>query len=262
MNRMLLWPQGAPLSMGEPAEAGPALHLFPADGPEPAGAVIVCPGGGYGFRAEHEGAPVAEWLNSLGIHAFVLDYRVHPYRHPAPLLDAQRAIRLVRSQARAWNVRPDRVGILGFSAGGHLASTAGTRYDLGTPHAADPIDRESCRPDAMVLCYPVITMGESGHLHSRENLLGPDADPQLIEALSSERHVTEDTPPAFLWHTSEDDVKVEHSLQFALSLSRKAIPFDLHVYDKGPHGLGLATSDPYVGGWTTQCGKWLKKLGF
>lgn len=162
MNRMLLWPQGAPLSMGEPAEAGPALHLFPAGGPEPAGAVIVCPGGGYGFRAEHEGAPVAEWLNSLGIHAFVLDYRVNPYRHPAPLLDAQRAIRLVRSQARAWNVRPDRVGILGFSAGGHLASTAGTRYDLGSPHAADPIDRESCRPDALVLCYPVITMERAG----------------------------------------------------------------------------------------------------
>lgn len=262
MNRMLLWPQGAPLSMGEPVESGPALYFFPAGGTEPAGAIIICPGGGYGFKAEHEGAPVAEWLNSLGIHAFVLDYRVHPYRHPAPLLDAQRAIRLVRSQARAWNVRPDRVGILGFSAGGHLASTAGTRYDLGVPHAADPIDRESCRPDAMVLCYPVITMGETGHPGSRENLLGPDADPQLIEALSNERHVTEDTPPAFLWHTAEDDVKVENSLQFALSLSRKAIPFDLHVYDKGPHGLGLAKSDPYVGGWTAQCGKWLKKLGF
>ncbi len=240
-------------------DSTPALtpYLLP-DGP-PTAAIVVCPGGGYGRRAPHEKEPIARWLNVLGIAAFVLEYRVAPHRHPAPLMDAQRAIRLVRHHAAAWNVAPDRVGILGFSAGGHLASSAGTIFDSGDPDAADPVERQSCRPDALVLCYPVITFGEQRHDGSMRNLLGDDPPADLRAALSTEMRVTPETPPTFLWHTVEDaSVPVENSLLFAAALRRHAIPFSLHIYSHGRHGLGLATDEtPDVATWTTLCANWL-----
>lgn len=260
---LLLWPNGTPNALGEAAEDQPTLVPYLVEGSEPTAAVIVCPGGGYARRAEHEGGPVALWLNSLGISAFVVHYRVAPYRHPNPLMDAQRAIRTVRSRAQEWNVDPARVGILGFSAGGHLASTAGVHYDAGRPNAEDPVERESCRPDLLVLCYPVISFGPSAHRGSQSNLLGEEADAELIDLMSTELQVTEATPPTFLWHTADDaSVPVENSLLFASALSRNKVPFELHVFESGRHGLGLAGEQPGVKAWTDVCATWLHKQGF
>jgi len=198
------------------------------------------------------------------VAAVVLDYRVSPYRHPIPLGDAQRAIRLVRSRAADWKIDPKRVGILGFSAGGHLAGSAATIFDAGKPDAADPIDRESCRPDAAVLCYAVLTFGEFRHNGSMVNLLGSDnPDAKLRESLSLETRVTRETPPTFLWHTSDDGaVPVENSLLFAAALHKNKVPFELHVFPHGQHGLGLATGVPEVGQWPSLCAAWLKGIGF
>jgi acetyl esterase/lipase len=254
-----LWPDQRP----SPDDVAPRLTPFLLDGLEMTGAVIVCPGGGYARRAPHEGEPVARWLNTLGIAAFVLDYRVAPHRHPTPLGDAQRAIRLVRSRAVDWRIRHDRIAILGFSAGGHLASSAGTHFDAGTPQAADLVERQSCRPDALVLCYPVITFGEHRHEGSMTNLLGPDPDAELRSFMSSELQVTADTPPTFIWHTGDDAaVPVENALLFASALRRHGVPFALHVFPHGRHGLGLASDDPVVGAWTGLCGRWLVGAGF
>jgi acetyl esterase/lipase len=254
-----LWPD----QPASPDDVAPRLTPFLLNGPEPTGAVIVCPGGGYARRAPHEGAPVAEWLNSLGIAAFVLDYRVAPHRHPLPLGDAQRAIRTVRQRAEEWAIRPDRIGILGFSAGGHVAASAGTHFGGGKPQAADPIERQSCRPDALVLCYAVLTFGEFRHEGSMVNLLGEEPPEELRNLLSNELQVTSDTPPTFLWHTGDDaGVPVENSLLFAGALRRNGVPFALHVFPHGRHGLGLATDDPVVGAWPALCGQWLRALGF
>ncbi|MBM7564134.1 alpha/beta hydrolase [Paenibacillus sacheonensis] len=256
-----LWPEGAPYAAGTTDEDRPALTPYPAAGSK--GAVIVCPGGGYGMRADHEGEPIALWLNSIGISAFVLRYRVAPYKHPSPLLDAQRAIRYVRLHAAEYGIDPEKIGILGFSAGGHLASSAATLYDSGRLEADDPIDRMSSRPNAAILCYPVISMGPAGHSGSLANLLGDEPDAALVARMSTELQVTADTPPTFLWHTSDDAaVPVENALLFAAALSRAGVPFDLHVYEKGPHGMGLAERDPHVGNWTTVCGLWLKRYDF
>ena len=255
-----LWPPGdAP---GQPASAG-AQQLTPYLPAAPRGAIVVCPGGGYGHLAAHEGEPVARWLAGLGIAAFVLTYRVAPHRHPAPLHDVQRALRLVRCRADDWGLAGAPVGVLGFSAGGHLAATAGTRFDDGDPLAADPVERCGCRPDALVLCYPVISFGEHRHEGSLTNLLGPDAPDELRRALSADERVTAETPPAFLWHTADDQsVPVAHSLLFAGALSRHGVPFELHVYPRGRHGLGLALDDPVVGSWTALCARWLAGRGF
>jgi len=227
------------------------------------GAVIVIPGGGYGTRAPHEGEPVALWLNSIGLSAFVLNYRVAPYKHPYPMLDAQRAIRLVRYNAEKWNIDSEKIGVLGFSAGGHLASTVGTHFDDGDVNSEDPVEKVSSRPDAMILCYPVISFGEYGHHGSIINLLGENPPDDLRKSLSNEMHVSENTPPAFLWHTADDDVvPVENSLMFAAALSRKKVDFELHVFPRGVHGLGLAVSDPVVSLWTGLCEKWLIDKGF
>ena len=226
------------------------------------GAVIVCPGGGYAVKAPHEGEPIALWLNSIGISAFVLQYRVAPYMHPIPLLDAQRAIRYVRHNAEKWNIISDKIGILGFSAGGHLASTAATHFDNGSTESADPIDMESSRPDAAILCYPVISFGEYRHHGSMVNLIGETPDIDLKRLLSNELQVTPQTPPVFLWHTADDEgVPVENSLLFAGALSKNKVDFSLHVFPNGRHGLGLASEDPVVSVWTGLCGKWLKQLG-
>lgn len=258
-----LWPEGAPYAQGTTLEDRPRLTPYLVESGEAVGAVIVCPGGGYGMRAAHEGEPIAQWLNGIGIAAFVLDYRVAPYRHPVPLGDAKRAIRHVRHHAASFGVDPGRIGILGFSAGGHLASSTGTHYDGGDPQAADPVERVSSRPDLMVLCYPVISFGEFGHRGSQRNLLGEDAPAELVELLSNEKRVNGDTPPTFLWHTSDDEgVAVENSLQFAAALSRHKVPFDLHCYESGRHGLGLAADHPEAHTWTRACELWLRKRGW
>lgn len=258
-----LWTANIPhLRDDVPADI-PAMEPFLLPGPAPRPAVIVFPGGGYNHRAAHEGEPIARWLNSIGVAAFVLHYRVAPYRHPVPLLDAQRAIRTVRSRAVEFGIDPRRIGVLGFSAGGHLASTAGTHFDAGDPTAADPIERASSRPDALILCYPVITLGEYRHDGSRTCLLGENPPQDLIDLLSNEKQVTAQTPPTFLWHTSNDGgVPVENSLLFAAALHRHNVLFDLHVFADGPHGVGLALERPALAAWTRLCETWLKEMGF
>jgi acetyl esterase/lipase len=227
-------------------------------------AVIVCPGGGYAHLSmDREGDQVARWLNSIGVTAFVLKYRLGPkYHHPVELGDAQRAIRTVRYKAADFRVLPDRVGIMGFSAGGHLASTAGTHFDAGNSSAADPIDRVSSRPDFLVLCYPVVTFGQFAHRGSREMLLGDNPDPKLVENLSNELQVTPQTPPTFLFHTTSDStVPVENSVQFYMALRKAGVPAEMHIYERGPHGVGLAPTDATLSTWLARLADWLRGRG-
>ncbi|QMV44117.1 alpha/beta hydrolase [Cohnella cholangitidis] len=258
-----LWQDGAPGAQGNGDEDIPAIKAYPVN-EAGRGAVIVCPGGGYGMRADHEGEPIALWLNSIGIPAFVLRYRVAPYQYPCALKDVQRAVRYVRHHADKWGINASKIGVLGFSAGGHLTASIGTQYDSGDPSAEDPIDRQSCRPDAIVPCYPVITLTQPyTHAGSLLNLLGENPEPAMVESLSCENRVTSDTPPTFLWHTADDGaVPVENALLFATSLSKNKVPFELHVYEKGRHGLGLAEDDAHVASWSTLCGTWLKRQQF
>jgi acetyl esterase/lipase len=261
----LLWPSGAPGAVGTEDLDKPNLTIYPPAKPS-GSAVIVCPGGGYQMLAmDHEGKQIAEYLNRLGIAAFVLKYRLGPrYHHPAPLQDAQRAIRYARSHAADYGIRPDRIGIWGFSAGGHLASTAGTHFDAGTPSAADPIARVSSRPDFMILAYPVISLGsEYAHAGSRRNLLGENPDPALVENLSNEKQVTPQTPPAFLFHTNADrGVPPENSVLFYLALRRAGVPAEMHIYERGDHGVGLAPKDPVLSTWGDRLADWLKLRGY
>jgi len=263
-----LWPSGAPGALGNASNDIPTLTVYlpPADKAS-GGAIVVCPGGGYGGLAGHEGQDYALYLNQNGVTAFVLRYRLgsQGYRHPRMLEDAQRAIRTVRARAAEWKIDPKRVGIMGSSAGGHLASTAVTHFDAGNPDAADAIDRQSSRPDVGILCYAVISMGPNTHQGSKDNLLGKAPSPELVELLSNEKQVTKDTPPCFLWHTAEDKaVKVENSLDFAAALQRNGVPFDLHIYQKGRHGLGLADKPPFTNShpWAKDLIFWLKEQGF
>jgi acetyl esterase/lipase len=245
----------------------PSLTLYPA--PEAATAtktgVIVCPGGSYGFLAvDHEGDQIARWLNSLGISAFLLCYRIAPrYHYPAPLVDAQRAVRFVRAHAEDYRISPDRIGIWGFSAGGHLASTAGTHFNAGDPAATDVVDRASSRPDFMILAYPVITLTEPYvHRGSLRNLLGETPDRALIARLSNEMQVTARTPPTFLFHTNEDaGVPAENSVLFYLALRKAGVPAELHIYERGPHGVGLAPTDAVLSTWAGRLKDWLDIRG-
>lgn len=261
IQRILLWPDGAPGSLGNEEPDRPFFTTHIPASKRPAPAVMVCPGGGYGGLAfQHEGLDIAAWLNTLGIAAFVLHYRLGPrYRHPAPLTDVQRAIRTVRHRAAEWNVDTARFGIWGFSAGGHLAATASTHFDAPDPSASDPIDRESSRPDFSILCYPVIHLREPGtHSGSRNNLLGPDPDPSLIAYLSNDEQVTGDTPPTFLFHTSTDGaVPVEHSVLYYLALRRAGVPAEMHIFQEGRHGLGLAPAEPALCRWPELLRNWL-----
>ena len=260
-----LWEQAAPGALGQGDEDKPTLTLYRAYGSGVRSAVIVAPGGAYAHLASnHEGRQVANWLNALGVTAFVLKYRLGPkYHHPIELGDAKRAIRLVRSRAQEFGIAPDRVGMMGFSAGGHLASTAGTHFDNGNSGASDPIDRASSRPDFLILAYPVITLeGPYAHSGSRKNLLGDNPDPKLLEELSNELHVTSQTPPTFLFTTSEDKtVPPENSVNFYLALHKAGVPAELHVFEKGPHGVGLDLSDPALGEWSTLLANWLRERG-
>jgi acetyl esterase/lipase len=263
METILLWPDGAPGATGTSDEDCPAITPYLVEGDGNA-AVVICPGGAYGMRADHEGEPIAIWLNSLGISAFVLRYRVAPYQYPSALMDAKRAMRTVRLHAEKFRIDPARIGILGFSAGGHLASTAGVLFDKGNLEDTDPVERVSSRPDLMILCYPVISMDDQVvHKGSKENLLGSSPQGDLVNLMSSELQVGVDTPPTFLWHTSDDEaVSVENSLLFAAALRRHDIPFDLHVYAHGRHGLGLAEDEKHARGWTETCASWLHLNGY
>jgi acetyl esterase/lipase len=261
-----LWLEGAPEAKGAQAEDVPSLQHYPAPADKASGAaIIVCPGGGYGRLAPHEGHDVALWLNRLGVTAFVLKYRLGPrYQHPAMLRDAQRAIRTVRARAAEWKVDPQRIGIMGFSAGGHLASTAATHFDDGKPQAGDPIERASSRPDLAILGYPVITMTRPfTHSGSLKNLLGENPDPQLVELLSNEKQVSAGTPPTFLFHTVDDGgVPVENSTLFADALRRHKVPYEMHLFEHGRHGVGLAKDDPALSLWAVLLENWLRGRGF
>lgn len=263
-NPITLWPDGAPGAIGkEPADIPTLTPYLPREKASGA-AVIVCPGGGYNHLADHEGRPVAEWLSSIGINAFVLKYRHGPrYHHPAPLQDVARAIRLVRARAAEWQIDPKRIGILGFSAGGHLASTIGTHFDNGQPDSSDSVDRVSSRPDVMILIYPVITMGKFGHSGSRKELIGENPAVEMVTLLSNEEQVTKQTPPTFMVHTANDTgVPVENSLGFADALRRVGVPFELHIYERGSHGFGLGGSNPILSSWPGRCADWLRLQGF
>ncbi len=259
-----LWPNGAPGAVGTQDEDKPTLTPFLAKVPNGT-AVIICPGGGYlHLSMEKEGSDIARWLNSLHISAFVLKYRLGPrYRHPAMIEDAQRAIRMVRTRAPSLGLRPDRIGIWGFSAGGHLASTAATHFDSGDARAADPIDRAGSRPDFVILSYAVISLNsEYVHKGSRDALLGPNPDPKLLDDLSNDQHVTAQTPPTFLFHTNADTtVPAENSVRFYLALRRAGVPAELHIYEEGPHGVGLAPTSATLSSWPARLADWLRGRG-
>lgn len=262
----LLWPGGAPGAVGTEDLDKPSIttYLPPAEKAQHS-AVVICPGGGYAHLAmDHEGKQIAEWLNARGVAAFIVKYRLAPrYHHPAPLEDAQRAIRTVRSRAAEFDIAPDRIGIWGFSAGGHLASTAGTHFDAGNPQAEDPVEHMSSRPDFMILCYPVISFTTAAvHSGSRKNLIGAEPDPALMENLSNEKQVTPQTPPTFLFHTNGDTgVPAENSVYFYLALRKAGVPAEMHIYQDGRHGLGLAQSDPILSTWPDRLDGWLKVRG-
>ena len=269
-----LWPGAAPALGGDPEKDVPTLSLFlPPTAAATGAAMIICPGGAYQHLAPHEGKDYALWLNQLGIAGLVLKYRLGSagYRYPVMLEDIQRTIRTARFRARQWNIDPGKIGVMGSSAGGHLASTAMTHFDTGQPDAADPIERLGCRPDLGVLCYPVITMGPLTHAGSRQNLLGDHPDPKLVELLSNELHVTAATPPCFIWATADDHtVPVQNSLLFAEALATHKVPFEIHIYPHGPHGQGLGVKfyDPAktqaneLLPWTVDLARWLKMQHF
>jgi acetyl esterase/lipase len=263
-KKELLWPRGAPGAVGDTDRDRPTLTTYlPPAGKANGTAVVVCPGGGYQHLATgHEGKEIADWLTAHGIAAFVLEYRLGPrYHHPAPLQDAQRAIRTVRSRAKELGLDAGRIGIWGFSAGGHLASTAATKHDAGKADDPDPVERASCRPDFAILCYPVITLEKPfAHWGSRGNLLGDRPDDKLVQSLCNHKQVKKDTPPTFLFHTKEDRaVPVQNSELFRDACEKAGVPVRLVVFDKGPHGVGLGRKDKTLSKWPLQLEAWLKE---
>jgi acetyl esterase/lipase len=263
-----LWPAGAPGALGVSANDIPTLTAYLPDAAKATGAaMVICPGGGYESLAPHEGGNYALWLNQHGVTCFVLKYRLgnHGYHHPAMLNDAARAVRWVRAHAAEFKLDPHRVGIMGSSAGGHLAATLLTHFDSGDTGAPDPVERQSSRPDLGVLCYAVISMGEYTHQGSRRNLLGANPPPELVASLSNELQVTTNTPPCFLWTTFEDEtVPMENTLMFAEALRKNKVPFALHIYEKGGHGMGLNDWPPFTHPhpWAADCLFWLQQHKF
>ena len=261
-----LWEHGAPGALGTAEEDTPTLTVYPPLDPTRSGtAILIAPGGSYMMLASnHEGRQLANLFNGMGVTAFVLKYRLGPrYHHPIELGDAQRAIRWVRAHAQQYGYHPDRIGLMGFSAGGHLASTAATHFDSGKPDAADPIDRVGCRPDFLILGYPVITMlPPYAHEGSAENLLGKNPSTEQRRQMSNELNVTAQTPPTFLLSTSADTVvPPENSVNFYLALRKAGVPAELHVFERGPHGVGLDLEDPVLGIWPTLLTNWLRERG-
>jgi acetyl esterase/lipase len=304
-NAIPLWPDGAPGALGTKSNDIPTLTPYLPDATPQSGttgltrqsnatprqravwntatrgttglkrqsnatgaALVICPGGAYTHLAPHEGNDYALWLNQHGVTCFVLKYRLGSsgYRHPAEFEDVTRAMRWVRAHADDYRIDPHRIGIMGSSAGGHLASTLMTHFDSGDTNSPDPIERQSSRPDIGILCYPVITMGEFTHKGSHDMLLGTNPPPELVKLLSNELQVTTNTPPCFIWQTFEDKtVPVENSMLFAEALRKNHVPFDLHIYQKGGHGMGLGDRKPpfaHPHPWAADCLFWLKQQGW
>ena len=264
---VLLWPEGAPGALGNDESDKPALTIYmPPNTTGPMTAVIVAPGGSYARLSMNlEGRAPANDLNTLGIAAFVLRYRLGPrYHHPIELGDIQRAIRTVRARAAEWHVAADRIGVMGFSAGGHLASAASTHFDSGSKDAGDPIERVSSRPDFAILAYPVISFVEPWtHQSSKTNLLGNAPDAALARSLSSETQVTSSTPPTFIYHTTADTVvPVENAVAYFTALRRAGVPAELHIFRDGAHGSGLGQQDRALAEWPRLLANWLRAGGF
>ena len=255
-----LWPDGAPGVRGTADGDIPKVTIYLPKGRNTGTGVLIFPGGAYAFLAMgHEGRQIAEWLNHLGVAAFLVQYRIAPYHHPIEINDATRAMRYVRSHAAEFKVSPDRIGVWGFSAGGHLASALGTHYDAGNSSSPDPIERFSSRPDFMILAYPVIDpLGPAGK-GTFENLLGKDADPALIRELSNDLHVNAQTPPTFLMAASDDDaVSPQCAVNFYLALLKSGVPAELHMYETGGHGFGLGSTNPRVSSWGQRVAEWMR----
>jgi acetyl esterase/lipase len=264
---MLLWPAGAPGALGNEDVDKPTLTVFLPMAPNSTKTgVVVAPGGGYTHLSmEKEGFAIARWLNERGVAAFVLQYRLGPkYHHPIEIGDAQRAIRMVRANAAEWGVAADHVGMWGFSAGGHLTATAGTRFDSGKPDASDEIDRQGSRPDFLVLAYPVITFKEPDlHRGSLKYLLGDSPDPALVDSLSAETQVTKETPPTFLFSTTDDKtVPVSNSVMFYSALVKAGVQVEMHIFQHGAHGAGLAPGNPQLSDWPDLLAKWMRERGY
>ena len=275
---MKIWPGGAPEKNNPPAKERSWVDVFervenvseaeiyvylPDKEKSTGAAVIICPGGGYGFEAiEHEGYMIAEFLKKNGIAGIVLKYRLPYGNHKIPLMDTQQAIRLVRSKAAEWNINPAKIGIAGSSAGGHLASTAGTHFDAGNLQASDPIARLSCRPDFMLLLYPVVTFNEEwGHMGSRINLIGEGHNWKLIENYSNERQVTASTPPAFFILADDDTgVPSRNSIEMYMAMKKYGIPAEMHIFSKGGHGFGMKKTGLPISEWPGLFINWLKSM--
>ena len=262
----LLWPNGAPGAVGAEDLDKPSITFYQPSKPQATGTlVVICPGGGYGALAmDHEGHQVARWFTARGVAAGIVKYRLGPrYRHPAPLQDVLRAIRLVRSRAAELGIKPERVGVMGFSAGGHLASSAATLFDRDDAKVADGLEAVSSRPDFAILGYPVIVFGaEVTHKGSQRNLLGDAPPADLVARLSTDRQVTAQTPPTFLFHTTEDaGVPPQNSVAFYLALKAAGVPAELHIYEKGEHGVGLAPHDRELSTWPDRMLGWLRTRG-
>lgn len=272
-KEMLLWPDapggrnGAPAAAGDAAADRPTLRVYLPTVPNPTKtAVVVAPGGGYTHLSMNkEGEDIALWLNAHGVAAFVLRYRLGPvYHHPVEIGDAHRAIRTVRARAAEYGIAAEHVGMWGFSAGGHLTATAGTRYDAGDAGSADPIEKVGSRPDFLVLSYPVITLeAPLAHAGSRKFLLGDTPDPALVSEMSAEKKVTADTPPTFLFTTTDDGtVPVLNSVMFYEALVKAKVPVEMHIYQHGPHGVGLAPGFPDLKGWPDLLATWMRARGY
>jgi acetyl esterase/lipase len=267
-----LWTIAAPGALGDTEADRPTLTMYATGGRGAQTAVIIAPGGAYANLAlNHEGRQWANWFNAQGVTAFVLKYRLGPrYRHPIPLSDAQRALRLVRARAAQYGYDASRIGMMGFSAGGHLTATAGTRFDSGTSDATDPIDRQSSRPDFMILAYPVISFQPEiagtdalrAYANSGRNLLGDNAPAALLRDLSAETQVSAQTPPTFMFHTSADAlVPPENSIAFYAALRRVNVPVEIHVFERGAHGVGMGLTDPALSAWPTLLMNWMRQRG-
>lgn len=267
--KLFLWTEGAPLAQGTDDLDKPSVTVwFPPKEKATGAAVLICPGGGYVTLAlDHEGKQVAKWYNDLGITAIVLRYRYgtwdhKKYQHPVPFLDVTRAMRLVRSKAKDWNINPEKIGVMGFSAGGHLASCLATMWDGGNKKATNGIDKMSSKPNFLALVYPVITFRtKHAFTFGRGVLLGDNASKELIDSMSTEMRVTTNTPPTFIMYTDEDNINAMNGILFYSALKENNVPAELHIYERGEHGYGLYPKDERIADWTERLKNWLRNRG-